>query len=118
VILVDTSVWVDHLRRGNARLATLLDDAQVLCHPLVLGELALGNLRARHIMLDLLAALPVPPLADHEEVLRFIEVRRLYGRGIGWVDVQLLASCLLARCALWTLDERLGQVAAQLRVAV
>jgi len=117
VILVDTSVWVDHLRRGNDRLATLLQQAQVLCHPFVVGELACGRLRRRLEVLDLLARLPAAPLASHAEALAFIERRRLMGRGLSWVDVHLLASATLSGQPLWTQDRALSTAASSLGLA-
>jgi len=117
VILVDTSVWVDHLRRGNDRLATLLQQAQVLCHPFVVGELACGRLRRRLEVLDLLARLPAAPLPSHAEALAFIERRRLMGRGLGWVDVHLLASATLSGQPLWTLDRALSTAASSFGLA-
>ena len=116
MILVDTSVWVDHLRRGNNRLRSLLRDEQVLGHPFVLGELACGNLRNRREILDLLVALPQAPLAGNEEALRFLEKEHLHGLGIGWIDVHLLASARLARAPLWSLDRRLAHTAATLAI--
>lgn len=118
MILVDTSVWIEHLRKGSARLRSLLYNEQVLCHPFVLGELACGTLRNRQEILSTLRALPEAHVAEQEEVLRFLEARRLYGRGLGWVDAHLLASTLLTGCALWTLDQPLRKAAAALRVAV
>jgi predicted nucleic acid-binding protein len=113
-VLVDTSVWVDHFRRGNARLRARLDAGEVAYHPFILGELACGNLRAREEVLSLLAALPQVPMAEHEEVLALVEGNRLMGRGLGWIDMHLLASARLARTALWTLDRRLASVAGEL----
>jgi predicted nucleic acid-binding protein len=95
MILVDTSVWIEHLRVGSDRLKTLLLDEQVLCHPFVVGELACGTLQKRSEILSMLKALPEAHLLEHEEVLSFLEARRLYGRGIGWVDAHLL----LPRCS-------------------
>jgi predicted nucleic acid-binding protein len=118
MILVDTSVWIDHLRAGSERLKALLLDEQVLCHPFVVGELACGRLHRRMEILSMLKALPKARLLEHEEVLRFLEARRLYGRGIGWVDAHLLASTLLTRCSLWTLDKPLRKAAAALNVLV
>jgi hypothetical protein len=118
MILVDTSVWIDHLRVGNDRLKTLLFDEQVLCHPFVIGELACGTLRRRVEILAMLKALPEADFLGHEEVLNFLEARRLYGYGIGWVDAHLLASTLLTGCALWTLDKPLRRAAATLNVLV
>ena len=116
MVLVDTSVWVSHLRVGNARLAALLDDAMVVCHPLVIGELACGNLRSRGEVLSLLQALPTAQQAEHHEVLQFIETHRLMGRGIGYSDAHLLTSAVLTGIPLWTLDKRLASVATTLGV--
>ena len=111
MILVDTSVWVEHLRRGLPRLATLLQAGEVLIHPWVIGELACGNLRNRSQVLELLQGLPAATVASDVEVLLLIERERLIGRGIGYVDVHLLASARLSRCGLWTQDRRLAAVA-------
>jgi predicted nucleic acid-binding protein len=116
MVLVDTSVWVDHLRRGNPALRELLEDERVVCHAFVLGELACGNLRDRATILTLLRALPQTPSAEDEEVLHLLDARQLHGRGLGWVDVHLLASALLLGCALWTLDRRLQRAARRLRL--
>lgn len=107
MILVDTSVWIDHLRRGNHQLGHLLLEDKVLTHPFVVGELACGNLRNRGELLGLLNALPQAQVAEHAEVHRLIEQRKLSGRGLGWVDMHLLASALLTRCRLFTLDRQL-----------
>jgi hypothetical protein len=109
--LVDTSVWVDHFRRGNDRLATLLAEARVLGHPFVVGELACGHLERRAEILPLLTALPQAPLADHEEVLTFVDSHRLAGAGLGWIDAHLIAAARLSGSALWTLDRRLAAAA-------
>jgi predicted nucleic acid-binding protein len=111
VILVDTTVWVEHLRRGLPSLATLLQEGEVLIHPWVIGELACGNLRNRQQVLELLQGLPVATVASDAEVLLLIERDRLMGRGIGYVDVHLLASARLSYCRLWTQDRRLAAVA-------
>lgn len=118
MILVDTSVWIEQLRRGSERLQSLLYDEQVLCHPFIIGELACGTLRNRQEILRLLSVLPKALVADHEEVVHLVEERHLYGRGLGWVDVHLLASSILTRCPLWTLDKRLKQVAATLKISM
>lgn len=117
MVLVDTSVWIDHLTKGNGRLAQLLNEGMVMSHPFVIGELACGRLRNREEILGLLAALPQAPVADHDEVLRLIDRHSLFGRRLGWVDVHLLASTLLAASALWTLDKPLNQAASALRIA-
>jgi predicted nucleic acid-binding protein len=119
VILVDTSVWVDHLRGGNRALAGLLETGMVLAHPFVIGELALGNLRQRRLVLDALTDLPQASVATDAEVLRFIEQNRLLGRGIGYVDAHLLAAVQLsAGAVLWTHDKRLHGVAERMRLAM
>jgi len=118
MILVDTSVWVDHLRAGAPALAVALEQGSVLMHPFVLGELACGNLKNRGEVLRLLGDLPASPLATDPEALDYIERRALMGRGIGYVDVHLLASVALAGAArLWTRDKRLAAVAADLKLA-
>jgi len=117
VILVDTSVWVEHLRAGSARLQRLLQDGQVLCHPFVVGELACGNLRRREEVLGLLMALPEARLAEHQEVLQLLDSARLSGRGLGWIDLHLLASSLISGCAFWTLDCPLQRAAAALKIS-
>jgi predicted nucleic acid-binding protein len=115
VILADTSVWIEHLRSGVPALAALLERGRVLHHPMVRGELACGNLRNRREVLDLLGRLPLAPVASDDEALEFIEARALMGRGIGYVDVQILAAVALAGTAqLWTRDRRLGAVAGEL----
>jgi predicted nucleic acid-binding protein len=113
VILVDTSVWVEHLRRGEAVLAQMLESSLVLCHPFVIGELACGHLRNRAETLDALEKLPRAPIASQDEALVFLNRHGLAGRGIGWVDIHLLAGTALAGDAyLWTRDKRLAAVAA------
>jgi predicted nucleic acid-binding protein len=107
MVLVDTSVWVSHLRYGGVELEALLDDARVACHPFVVGELACGNLANRAEILALLQALPMSAHVEHEEVLRFIEGHRLMGKGLGYIDVHLLASARLTGVLLWTRDKRL-----------
>lgn len=116
-VLVDTSVWVDHLRSGDEALSRLLDEGGVLCHPFVVGELACGNLRNRSEILDLLGNLPPAPVAQHDEVLGMVETRKLSGKGIGWIDMHLIASTLLAGCTLWTRDRNLAGVAKSLKIA-
>ena len=113
MILVDTSVWVEHLRHGLPRLAMFLQEGEVLIHPWVIGELACGNLRNRSQVLELLQGLPAATVASDAEVLLLIERDRLMGRGIGYVDAHLLASARLSHCRLWTQDRRLAAVAQQ-----
>tara|TARA_B100000614_G_scaffold171367_1_gene152541 strand:- start:2182 stop:2571 length:390 start_codon:yes stop_codon:yes gene_type:complete len=117
VILVDTSVWVDHLRAGDRELARLLERNQARMHPFVVGELACGNLSRRREVLDLLRGLPPVPVADQDEVLFLIERHGLMGRGIGFIDAHLLAATLLSHATcLWTRDKRLAEVARDLGV--
>jgi predicted nucleic acid-binding protein len=117
MILVDTSVWIDHLRRGHAGLADLLDQGQVVVHPFVIGEISLGNLKRRAEVLGLLAELPAAMVVPHDEVLEAVARRGLAGTGIGWTDAHLLASALVERLSVWTLDRRLGAAADRLHVA-
>lgn len=114
MFLVDTSVWIEHFRKGQPNLADRLADGLVLMHPFVSGELACGNLKDRTAILAALAALPMVQPATDSEVLHLIENRRLWGRGLGWVDVHLLASALLSHCRFWSLDKRLSHAAAAL----
>jgi predicted nucleic acid-binding protein len=118
VIFVDTSVWVDHLRVGDVILAGLLETSRVLVHPLVVGGLALGNLRQRQVILGHLRDLPQVEVATNGEVLQFIQRHDLAGLGIGYVDVHVLASAqLTSGSSLWTRDNRLSAVAEQLGLA-
>ncbi|MBA2565057.1 MAG: PIN domain-containing protein [Gemmatimonadetes bacterium] len=119
MILVDSSVWVDHLRGGEPALVSALGAGRVLMHPFVLGELACGNLRNRREVLGLLRRLPSAPTVTDSEALGFLEDHALMGRGIGYVDVHLLAATALAGAArLWTRDQRLAAVAARLKLAL
>ena len=117
MILVDTSVWVDHLRRGNDRLRELLEEGEVLTHRFVIGELACGNLKNRAEILELLASLPEAKIADQHEVLHVIDRHRLHGRRVGWVDAHLLTAALLNSSRLWTLDKPLAKAARSLKIA-
>jgi len=111
LILVDTSVWVDHLRRSNAKLAGLLEHGQVACHPFVIGELVLGNLSPRSEVPNLLAELPLVDLVEHDEVMVFVAAHALAGSGIGWVDAHLLCSAALSGAKIWTGDRQLHAAA-------
>jgi len=118
VILIDTSVWVDHLRASDKDLTRLLDAQRVLAHPFVIGELALGNLRQRQLILQALLDLSPAVVASDGEVLHFVEEHRLFGLGIGYVDAHLLAAVrLTAGAALWTRDKYLRGVASRLGLA-
>lgn len=114
MILVDTSIWVDHLRAGNPALVGLLQDDLVYCHAFVVGELACGNLVNRSEVLGLLQSLPRLSPATEDEALYFIERHRLMGRGIGYIDTHLLAACVMNNARIWTKDKRLGAVAEEL----
>jgi predicted nucleic acid-binding protein len=117
MMLVDTSVWIDYFRgeRSAAALAIRLDLDEVLIHPWVVGELALGHLgRRRNAIIEDLQRLPQAPIITDREVLQMVRARRLAGSGIGWVDAQLLASALVAGVQLWTNDRRLGNIASKL----
>lgn len=116
-ILVDTSVWIDHLHATEATLVRMLDDGVVAMHPMIVGELALGSIRNRRAVLDLLGGLPMIAEADHVEVLSLVDARGLFGCGLGLVDAHLLASALIAGdVRVWTRDKRLGDAAAALGV--
>jgi predicted nucleic acid-binding protein len=118
LILVDSSVWVDHLRRGDPRLVDLLERSIVIMHPFVVGEIACGSLHDRASILELLQDLPAAVVAEGDEVLRFIERQVLHGKGIGFVDVHLLASVALTQGAqIWTRDKKLRLVAEMLGCA-
>jgi predicted nucleic acid-binding protein len=110
MVLVDTSIWVRHLREGDSALEQLLNNGEAMCHPLIVGELACGNLKNRYEILSLLQLLPQATEAKHEEVLQFIEKNRLMGRGLGYLDVQLSASAVLSSALMWTFDKRLNEV--------
>jgi Predicted nucleic acid-binding protein, contains PIN domain len=118
VILVDTSVWIDHFRRGEPGLVSALESESVLTHPFVIGELACGNIRNRVEVLELIGRLPTPPVATDREALELIDRYKLNSKGIGYVDVHLLASTLLMTAAtLWTKDGRLASIASELRIS-
>ncbi|MGC2164367.1 MAG: PIN domain-containing protein [Silvibacterium sp.] len=118
MILVDTSIWIDHLRKGNVTLQKLLERGAVLSHPLIAGELAMGSLKQRDVILSALQDLPQAIPARNDEVMRFISERRLFGLGIGYIDAHLLAAVRLTPDALlWTRDTRLHKVAEKLSLA-
>jgi predicted nucleic acid-binding protein len=118
MILVDTSIWIDHLCKGDATLADLLEQRRVLAHPFVTGELSLGSLRQREIVLNSLQELPQAEIAHDEEVLHFIADEALFGLGIGYVDAHLLASVRLTPgTSIWTRDKRLLAAATRLSLA-
>jgi len=110
MVLVDTSVWIEFLRDGNDRLEILLEDGEVATHALIVGELAIGNIKGRDGFLSLLRELPQVAECSHEEVLSFIEANRIYGKGIGYFDAHILASAVLTATPLWTLDKNLAKL--------
>jgi len=114
MVLVDTSVWVVHLRNGNIGLETLLNEGHVVCHPFIVGEIACGNLKNRIEILSLLQALPMAIHVEHEEVMRFIEDHTLMGKGLGYIDVHLIASAILTEIPLWTVDKKLNEISLKL----
>jgi len=116
MVLVDTSIWVAHLRQGLRRLEKLLMDAEVICHPFIIGELACGRLKNRNEIISLLQSLPIAPTIEFEEFLFLIDRNHLMGKGVGFVDVHLLASAQLAGVPLWTADKKLKSAADQLKL--
>jgi predicted nucleic acid-binding protein len=118
MILVDTSVWISHLREGNTELEALLNNGEVMCHPFIVGELACGGIKNRAEILSLLQLLPMAIQAEHEEVLHFIETHGLMGKGLGYVDMHLAASAVLAGVPLWTLDKGLAKISEILNIPV
>lgn len=118
MVLVDSSVWVRHLRAGESGLEILLNDGRVVCHPFIVGELACENLKNRTEILSLLRCLPMARQAEHEEVLQFIESNQLMGTGIGYVDAHLLASAVLTAIPFWTLDKKLQEASLNLGISL
>lgn len=116
MILVDTSIWISHLRDGNICLEELLNNGNVLCHPFIMGELACGSIKNRNEILSLLQSLPMARIVEHDEVLKFIENRKLIGKGLGYVDVHLLASAILSDSFIWSLDKKLNEIALELNI--
>ena len=117
MVLVDTSVWISHLRKGEPQFAMLLENAEVMVHPFIVGELACGSLKNRKEILSLLRALPMVLTISHEEVLYFIEQRSLAGSGMGYVDVHLLAAAQLENISIWTFDNILDRAASKLHLS-
>ena len=116
-VLVDTCVWVRHFRQRNALLAAMLEDGEVWCHPIVVGELTMGTLRNRQQTIFDLSQLSRPPLASFSETRQMVESRKLWGRGIQWNDARILASSVLGEIPLWTFDLRLQLIARELKIA-
>ena len=116
MVLVDTSVWISHLRDGNYRLMELLNNCDVLCHPFIIGELACGNIKNRDEIISLLKSLPMAKTIEHDEALIFIEDRELAGSGLGFIDVHILASAILSDSLLWSLEKKLSDTALELNI--
>lgn len=117
MILADTSIWIEHFRNGLPRFAATLLQNRILAHQIVIGELATGNLANRKSTLSFLQRLPSVKSATADECLQFLESHGLFGQGIGWSDVQLLAAARLSKVLLWTVDRRLAKAARLLGVA-
>ena len=117
MVLVDTSIWISHFRKNNSHLKKLLLDESVACHPFIIGELACGNIKNRKEIISLLQALPQALVAENDEVLQFIEQKKIMGMGIGLIDVHLLASALLTNLSLWTADKRLHTTASKFNIS-
>ena len=117
MVLVDTSVWINHFRNSDRHLEKLLFNGEVVCHAHIIGELACGNIKNRKEIISLLQALPQAPVVEFEEFLYFIEENQLSGKGIGFVDIHLLASAKLGQVPLWTADKRLKSASAELNLS-
>ena len=116
-ILVDTSVWIKHLRENEKNLVRLLEQGLVACHPFIIGELACGGIKNRHEIISLLNDLPSTDILDHYDIMEFIEYRKIMNKGIGYVDVHLLGSALVTETPLWTFDKALKKIANQLSIS-
>ena len=116
--LIDTSVWIQHFRYGDERLTSALEENRVMSHDWITGELACGHLQQRKVTLELLDRLPKAPIINSRELLFFIDEHRLFGAGLGLVDIQLLAVCRIANCGLWTNDKALIDAAKRLKISV
>jgi predicted nucleic acid-binding protein len=117
VILVDTSVWIDHFRRFNQSLYDLLIEGKILSHPFIVGELACGYLPDRAEILSLMQNLPAAEISEHDVVLTLVERKHLLGTGIGWIDAHLLASSMVMGCGLWSIDKPLAKAALKMGIA-
>jgi predicted nucleic acid-binding protein len=116
LILVDTSVWIKHLREGDQNLILLLEQGLVTCHPFIIGELACGGMKNRYEIISLLNDLPSTDILDHDDIMEFIENRKIMNKGIGYIDVHLLGSALISETPLWTFDKALRKIAKQLSI--
>lgn len=116
MVLVDTSIWVEHLRRGHVEMASLLRKGEVASHRFIIGELACGFIRNRNEVLSLLRSLPSAVEADHREAMVFLEENQLMGKGLGLIDIHLMASAFLSQVPLWTLDKKLRRESSRLGI--
>ena len=117
MVLVDTSIWIDHFRYNNDQLVELLNGGKVFCHPFIIGELACGNIKNRKEIISYLEALPQSFQVEHVEVMIFIEKNQMMGKGLGYIDMTILASSLVTGIPLWTLDKRLNSIANKLNIS-
>ena len=115
-ILVDTSVWINHLREGDKNLTQLLEQGLVACHPFIVGEIACGSIKNRNEIINLLNDLPSTEIIDHSDIMGFIENRKIMNKGIGYIDVHLLGSALVSDTPLWTFDKALRKIAIQFSI--
>ena len=116
MVLVDTSVWIDHFRNGNDQLTGLLNNGEVFCHQFIIGEIACGNLKNRSEILNSLKMLPHSLNVHHEEIMLFIENNKIMGQGLGYIDIALLVSSILTSIPIWTLDKRLYKIVKKLNI--
>lgn len=114
MVLLDSSVWIDHLRKADPTVASLLEEHAVFCHPFVIGEIACGSLARRPLVVSTLSKLPRVTVAEHQEVLSYIETHKLFSLGLSFIDIHLLASCTLSFACIWTRDRRLNEAASSL----
>ena len=117
MVLADSSIWIDHFCKANDELKELLNSDRILTHPFILGELCIGNFRKRDVVLTMLKLLPKAIVASDEEVGVFIEKHQLYGLGVGYIEMHLLASAILTKTRLWTGDKKLKEIAINLGCA-
>jgi predicted nucleic acid-binding protein len=116
MVLVDTSIWIDHFRNSNDQLVELLNDGEVICHPLIIGELACGHIKNRKEILSDLQALPQSSVIEHDEIMLFIDKNQIMGKGLGYIDMAILASSLVTGIPLWTFDQKLSVIAKKFNI--